>query len=136
MIPANNNWVPALGRILMVVLFFWAAIGKFSSHAGTVGYITSTGMPLPEVAYIIALVVESLVALAVLIGWQTRIAALILAVYTVVAALFFHIHFSDPHMGLNMQIHFYKNLAIAGGFLQIVAFGAGAWSLDNWRTKK
>jgi putative oxidoreductase len=111
-------------------------MGKLTSHAAMVGYITSAGMPLPEVAYIIAVVVESVVSLALLIGWQTRIAALILAVYTVVAALFFHTHFSDPHMGLNMQIHFFKNLVIAGGFLQIVAFGAGAWSLDNWKLKK
>jgi putative oxidoreductase len=80
-------------------------------------------------AYVIALVVEIGGGLLLLIGYRARLAAAALALFTVAAAIFFHGNFADQ----NQMIHFIKNLAIAGGLLQVVATGASALSLDGRR---
>ncbi len=119
----------AIGRVLIAILFLLSGISKLTAPAMTEGYIASMGLPAPFLAYLIAVVVEVGGGLALVLGYRVRIAALILAAFSVVAALVFHNHFSDQ----NQLIHFLKDIAIAGGLLQAAAFGAGAWSLDARR---
>lgn len=120
-----------LGRLLLAILFVPAGFGKIGGFAGTVGYITSHGLPLPQLDAVIAIVVELGLGLALLVGFKTRWTALILAIYTVAAGIFFHNYWDAPSAQVMMQqINFYKNLAIAGGLLSFAVWGAGGWSLD------
>lgn len=120
-----------IGRILMAWIFVPAGFGKIAGFAGAVAYATSAGLPLPQVGVAIGLLIELLGGLALLVGWRTRWAALALAVFSVVAAFFFHNYWAAPEAQQMMQqINFTKNLAIAGGLLAFVAFGPGRLSLD------
>ena len=131
---SSQNFLSLLGRILIAILFLPSGIGKIGNFGGTVGYIASQGLPLPPVAAVVAVVVEVLVVLALLVGFKTRGAALILAIFTMVAAVFFHRYWDAPAaQAMMQQINFYKNLAIAGGLLSFAAWGAGAWSVDARR---
>lgn len=118
---------PVLGRLFIAVLFLASGANKLQDPAVTIAYIAQAGLPLPSVAYAGVALVEVLGGLLLLVGFQVRIAAAALAAFTVLAATFFHSDFAD----VNQAIHFMKNIAIAGGLLQIVAFGAGAFSFDN-----
>jgi putative oxidoreductase len=118
--------LPALGRLLMTAIFIQSGLGKLSSSAGTIGYIASHGLPAPQVAYWVAVVVELGGGIALLLGWQTRIIAAVLALFCLATAFGFHYVPGD----MNMMIHFMKNISMAGGFLVLSAFGPGAWSLD------
>ena len=123
---------PLLGRILIAYLFIPAGISKISGFENTVGYIASKGLPLPQVAAAGAIVVEVVVALALLIGFKTRFAALILAAFTLVAAVIFHNFWAVPDAQKMVQtIMFNKNLAVVGGLLFVAVFGAGPFSLNN-----
>lgn len=124
---AVTSFAPVVGRILIAVLFLLAGFGKISAYDGTVGYIASVGLPFPALGYVIALIVEIGGGLLLMVGYQTRIAAIVLAGFSIVSALAFHNNFGDQ----NQMIHFLKNLAVAGGLLQVVAFGAGRFSIDN-----
>ena len=122
-----QRYLPVLGRVFLAVLFVMSGIGKLTDPAGTIGYIQSAGLPLPNIAYGIALTVELLGGILLIVGYRTQLVALIIAVFTIAAAIGFHNHFADQ----NQMIHFMKNIAITGGLLQVVAFGAGAFSLDS-----
>lgn len=124
-----NNSATLIGRILIAAIFLIAGIGKITGYAGTLAYMEATGVPGALLPLVIALEVGG--ALAIIAGFFTRWAALALAGFSVVAAVLFHSNFSDPMQ----QILFMKNLAIAGGFLFLFAFGAGAWSLDARRAQ-
>ncbi len=129
-----QNPLNLAARWLMVALFLPAGIGKLTGFEGTVGYIASVGLPLPTVAAAIALIVEIVGSLALLAGFGTRIAALVLAVFTLVASAFFHNYWGVPaDQALMQQLLFFKNIAVVGGLLAIAANGAGAWSLDARR---
>ena len=129
-----QNLLSFLGRVLVAILFLPSGIGKITNFAGTVGYITAHGLPLPQLAAVIAILFEVGVALAFLLGFKTRWSALILAIYTAAAGIFFHNYWDAPAAQLMMQqINFYKNLAIAGGVLSFAAWGAGGWSVDAKR---
>lgn len=129
-----QNFLGLLGRILVAVLFLPAGISKIGHFAGTVGYITSHGLPQPEIAAVIAILAEVVLPLALLVGFKTGWVALLLAIYTVAAGIFFHNYWDAPTTQVMMQqINFYKNLAIAGGLLSFAACGAGGWSLDAKR---
>jgi putative oxidoreductase len=116
-----------IGRILIATLFIPAGFTKLMGFSGTVGYITSAGLPLPEIAAVIAIVVELGLGIALLIGFKTRWVALIMAIFTVATALFFHKFWADA----TQNIQFFKNMAIAGGLLSFAAFGAGRLSIDK-----
>lgn len=116
----------AAGRLLMSIIFLVAGLQKLAAFAGTIAYMTKQGLPAPELAAVVAIVVECIGGLLVLIGYRTRAVGLVLAAWCVVTGLIAHTHFGDP----NQAIHFLKNLAMAGGFLQLFAFGAGRWSVD------
>ena len=129
-----QNPLNLAARLLMVALFLPAGIGKLTGFEGTVGYIASVGLPLPTVAAAIALIVEIVGSLALLAGFGTRIAALVLAVFTLVASFFFHNYWGVPaDQAFMQQLLFFKNIAVVGGLLAIAANGAGAWSLDARR---
>jgi putative oxidoreductase len=122
-----SPYVAATGRLLIALLFIISAVGKIASPRMTQGYIASVGLPLPLVTYFIAICLNVAGGALLIVGFQTRIVALVLAAYTVVAALAFHTNFGDP----DQLIHFLKNIAIAGGLLQVAAFGAGKLSVDE-----
>jgi len=121
-----------IGRILVAYLFIPAGFGKLMGFSGTVGYITSAGLPMPEVAAVIAIIIELGLGIALLLGFKTRWTAIVMAVFTIVTALFFHKYWSAPEaMKMMQQINFNKNMAIAGGLLALAAFGAGRFSIDK-----
>ena len=123
------RFVPLLGRILIAVLFVPAGFGKLTAFQGAVGYAESAGVPIPALAIAAAIAIELGGGLLLVIGYKTRWVAAAMALFSVVTALFFHRDFSDEvHM---QMIHFQKNMAIAGGLLAFVYFGAGPLSIDN-----
>ncbi|OAP36795.1 LysR family transcriptional regulator [Sinorhizobium glycinis] len=123
---ALQSSLALVGRLLLAVIFIVSGVEKAADPAGTIAYISAANLPLPRVAYAIALVAEIGGGILLVLGYQARLVALVLAAFTLASALGFHMEFDDT----NQLIHFMKNLAITGGFLQIVAFGAGGLSLD------
>jgi len=119
--------LPLIARVSIAAIFILSGLSKLDAPAGTIGYIASAGLPLPEAGYAIALLVEIVGGLLLAIGYRTRFVAAALALFTVAAAIFFHNALGDQ----NQFIHFFKNLAIAGGLLQVVAYGAGRISFDK-----
>ena len=129
-----QNPLAFVGRLLLAALFLPAGIGKLTGFAGTVGYISSVGLPLPQVAAALALVVEIVGGLALIAGYGTRVAAIVLAVFTLVASYFFHNYWALPaDQQMIPQLLFFKNIAVVGGLLTLAAWGAGAWSVDARR---
>jgi len=123
----NQSALPLIGRILVATIFIMGGIGKLAAPGPTQGYIAAMGLPVPLLAYIVALVVELGGGLLLLVGYRTKVVAAALAVFCVVTALVFHHALGDQ----NQMIHFLKNFAMAGGLLQFVAFGSGRFALDN-----
>jgi putative oxidoreductase len=129
----NQNATALAGRILLALMFLIAGIGKIGAgFAGTVGYIGSVGLPMPQVVAVGTIIVEIVASLALIVGWKTRWAALALAIFTVAAALLFHNYWAMPaNQQMMQQIIFMKNLAVAGGLLMLAVAGPGAWSVDR-----
>ncbi len=123
------RYLPAFGRLLIAIIFLMSGFGKLAAPSAAIGYITAAGLPAPTLAYLVAVLVELGGGILLVIGFQTRIVAAVIAVFCIAAALGFHTHFADQ----NQMNNFLKNVAMAGGLLQIVAFGAGALSVDNRR---
>jgi putative oxidoreductase len=94
-------------------IFLLSGFGKIAQPEMTQGYIASAGLPFPFLAYLIAIAVELGGGALLVVGFQTRIVALVMAVFTVAAALGFHHDLADQ----NQMVHFLKNIAITGGFL-------------------
>jgi len=121
-------------RILLALMFVLAGFGKLTGFEGTVGYIASKGLPLPQVGAALALVVELVGGVALIVGWQARWAAVALAVFTLAASLVFHNFWAVPaDQAMVQNLMFMKNIAVIGGLLAIAAFGTGALSLDAKR---
>jgi putative oxidoreductase len=123
--------LPTAGRVLMSLIFIWSGLGKLMAAGMTIGYIASMGLPLPEVGYGIAVIVELGGGLLLLAGLLTRWVALVLALFCLVTAFVFH-GFGD----LNSQIHAMKNICMAGGFLVLASYGASGWSVDALRARR
>ncbi len=119
--------LPALGRLMIAAIFLLSGLNKVFAPGQTQAYIAAAGLPLAPVAYAVAVLVEVVGGLLLVLGYQTRAAASVLAAFCAVAAFGFHGDFANQ----NQMIHFLKNIAMAGGLLQVVAFGAGAFSLDG-----
>ena len=117
-----------VGRILLASLFLLSGVSKLGAYGATAAYMSSAGVPGALLPAVIA--VELLGSLAVIVGWKTRVAAALLAGFSLLAAFLFHNNFADQIQ----MIMFLKNVAIAGGFLLLVANGAGAISLDRRAT--
>lgn len=124
-----TNHDPALlvGRILASAIFILSGYGKLMAMAATKAYFAQSGVPLPEVAYYVAVAVELGGGILFLLGFQTRLMALILAVFCVATALLAHLDFSNR----GQEINFMKNVCMTGGFLAFLAAGGGAFSLDR-----
>ena len=128
----SQNAFALIGRILIALLFVPSGWGKLVGFAGTVGYIASKGVPLPEVCAAIAVAAELGLCLLLLVGWQARWAALGLALFMLVITFIFHNFWAVPEAQMAAQrMNFFKNMAISGGLFAFAAFGAGGWSLDG-----
>ena len=123
-----------LGRILLAVMFVLSGLGKIAGFDGTVGYIASKGLPVPQLVAVLTICVEVGGGLLLVAGFMARQAALGLAVFTLLAALIFHNFWAAPEAQHMAQfINFMKNVSITGGMLVLAAFGPGAYSVDASR---
>jgi putative oxidoreductase len=126
-----SNTSSLAGRVLLSAIFISAGVSKLGAgYAGTQGYMESMGISGALLPLVI--VTEIMAGLAVLLGFKTRVAALVLAGFSLLAAVLFHFDFSDQMQ----SILFMKNLAIAGGLLTLVAHGSGAFAIDNMRVNR
>ncbi|MGT2458958.1 DoxX family protein [Cupriavidus basilensis] len=122
--------LPLIGRTLIATIFLVSGLGKLMAPGATIAYIGSLGLPVPLLGYLGALVLELAGSVLLIAGYRTRLTAALLAAYAVVTALIFHHALGDQ----NQMLHFLKNLAMAGGLLQVVAHGAGALGIDGRRS--
>lgn len=120
-----EKYVNLVGRILLAHIFLLAGLNKITGYSGTQGYMEAMGVPGMLLPLVIILEIGG--ALALIAGWQTRLAAYALAMFSIVSALIFHSNLADQMQ----MIMFMKNWAMAGGLLVLAANGAGAFSLDN-----
>lgn len=129
---ALNRYGPLAGRILIVLIFVLSGFGKITGFEGTVGYIASKGLPLPQLAAIGSIIVELGGGILLIIGWKARWAAAAMLVFTALAALFFHNFWAvPPDQAQNQMIHFMKNISMIGGLLFVVVHGSGPLSVDG-----
>lgn len=120
----------------MAWLFIPAGFSKIAGFSGAVGYAASAGLPMPEIGVAIGLLIELIGGVFLLIGFMTRPAAVLLALFTLVASFFFHAYWTLPADQASMQqLLFNKNIAVIGGLLGFAAFGAGALSVDAKRSR-
>lgn len=126
---ALQSAIPLAGRILVAPLFLLSGLSKLAAPAGTMAMIASSGLPFATLGFGLAVLVEVGGSIALLAGYRTRLVAAAMALFTIATALAFHNNLADQ----NQFIHFFKNFAIAGGLLQLAAFGAGRLSLDALR---
>ena len=117
--------IEVLGRIFLSTLFLIEGINKIFNYEGTIQYMES--FSVPGYLAIPAIILEILFPLLLIIGYQTKIAALVMAIFTIIVAIIFHTNFDD-HIQF---ITFFKDIAIAGGFLIIFVNGAGKYSVDH-----
>lgn len=127
---ANASALTLVGRVLLSVIFILAGFAKLTAISGTAGWFASIGLPLPTVTTVVVGLVELVGGIAILVGFQTRIAAIVLGVFTLAATGIAHLDFADQTQVMFLQ----KNLAIAGGLFVLAAFGAGALSIDGRRS--
>ncbi|MDR7117452.1 DoxX family protein [Caulobacter sp. BE254] len=125
----TSTLVPLVGRGMISAIFLLSGLSKIAAPAMTIGYIQSVGLPMPSVAFGLSVFVELAGGLALLLGYRTRAVAAVLALFSLVTAAVFHNALGDQ----NQFIHFFKNIAMAGGLLHVVAFGGGRISLDARR---
>jgi putative oxidoreductase len=130
-----NRFGPLVGRLLIAFIFIFAGYGKITGFEGTVGYIASKGLPLPQLAAVGAIIVELGGGLMLVAGWKARWAAAALFVFTALAALIFHNFWAVPAdqamMAQNQMIHFMKNVSMMGGLLYVIVHGSGPLSVEK-----
>ena len=127
----TTRYLSLFGRLLIGLPFAMSGLGKLGAYGPTTTMIAAAGLPAPTLAYAVAVVVELGGGLLLIAGYQARLVATALALFSIATAVSFHNNFADQ----NQMIHFLKNVMMAGGLLQIAAFGAGAISLDNRLSK-
>lgn len=134
--PFSQSLLSLAGRLLLALLFIPAGISKITGFEGTVGFIASKGLPAAGLMAAGAIAVELGAGLALAAGWHARLAALLLAGFTLVASVIFHNFWAMPADQQMLQsLMFMKNIGVVGGLLMVVAAGAGAWSLDARRNQ-
>ena len=121
--------LPFAGRLAIAAIFILSGVSKVADPASNLAYIGSVGLPFPQLALAGAILVELVGGALLVLGYRTRLVAAGLALFSIATAIFFHADLGDQ----NQFIHFFKNIAMAGGLAQIVAFGAGGLSLDARR---
>jgi putative oxidoreductase len=126
-----NAYLPFIGRVLIGLPFAMSGLSKLAAYGPTIEKIAAVGLPFPPLAFAAAVAVELGGGLLLVLGYRVRPVALALAAFSLATAVSFHSNFADQ----NQMIHFLKNVMMAGGLLQIAAFGAGAISIEQWRRK-
>ena len=128
----TNDTVVLIGRILLAVMFIISGFGKITGFDGTVGYIASKGLPLPQIVAIGTILVEVGGGIMLAVGYKARWAGLALAIFTLLAGIIFHNFWAaEAAQKMAQQINFMKNIAITGGMLMVFAFGPGRLSVDK-----
>jgi putative oxidoreductase len=122
-----TRYLPLIGRLLIGLPFAMSGLSKLGAYGATTGMISAVGLPVPPLAFAVAVAIELGGGLLLIAGYRARYVAAALALFSLATALAFHNNFADQ----NQMINFLKNVMMAGGLLQIVAFGAGAFSFDN-----
>jgi len=130
--PRSADIIAFIGRCLMAVLFLLSGFGKVVGPAATIAWIASTGLPMPAVGYFVFTIIELGGALLLILGWRIRPVAVVVSVYAIGTAFIFHRNIADQ----NQLFNFLKNVAVTGGLFQLMAFGAGNFSLDARRARK
>ena len=125
--PALNFYMPVLARLLMCGLFIWDGVVQLRNPAAAADYFTSLDVPMPNIAIWVSIPVHLLGGLAILVGYKTRWAAALLVLLCLGTAFGVHLPAGD----MDNMMNFYKNLVMAGGFLYVINFGAGAISFDE-----
>lgn len=121
-----------VARILLAAIFIMSGINKIGGFEGTVGYIASKGLPMPQVLAALTIFIEVVGGIMLVVGWKARWAALAIGAFTLLAAFLFHNYWAMPAEQKMQQMQsFWKNLAIAGGMLMVVAMGPGRLSVDR-----
>lgn len=120
-----NKFGPVVGRILMAIIFLKSGIGKIGGFAGTAGYMASKGLPMAEVLLVITIIIEIGAAAMLIVGWKARWGAAALFLWMVPVTIIFHNFWAVPGE-INM---FFKNLAMMGGLLYVMAYGSGPCSV-------
>jgi putative oxidoreductase len=129
---AISRFGPLAARILIALIFVLSGFGKITGFEGTVGYIASKGLPLPQIAAAAAIVVELGGGILLIVGWKARWAAGAMFVFTAAAAVLFHNFWAVPaDQAQNTMIHFMKNISMMGGLLYVVVYGSGPLSLEK-----
>jgi putative oxidoreductase len=126
-----SSYLSFVGRVLLGLPFAMSGLSKLAAYGSTTAAIAAAGLPFPPLAFVVAVAVELGGGLLLVLGYRVRPVALALAVFSLVTAVSFHSQFADQ----NQMIHFLKDVMIAGGLLQIVAFGPGAISIEQWRRR-
>lgn len=128
---ANQNVAALFGRILVAAIFVLSGVNKMGDFGGTTALMMSAGLPMAELLLVATILIEIIGGLMLVIGWQTRVAALILLLFMIPVTLVFHNPWAPAEAAMAQQqmIHFLKNLAIMGGLLNLMAFGAGSLSV-------
>lgn len=127
---STNGAVALVARIFMATIFIFAGWGKIPGMEGTVGYMSAMGVPAAGLLIYPTILVELGGGILLLLGYQTRVVAYVLALFSIVAALIFHMGWADPQMGQTQMIMFMKNFAMAGGLFMTAIAGAGKFSVD------
>ncbi len=127
--PQSNGLATLVARVFLSILFILAGFSKLTAISGTAGYFAGLGLPVPTVTAVLVGLVEFVGGLAILVGFQTRIAAAIVALFTIGATLVAHMNFAEGMNAMMAQ----KNLAIAGGLILLALQGAGSISIDGKR---
>lgn len=129
-----QNALNLLGRILIVALFLPAGLSKLTGFEGAVGYFESLDMAIPTLGVIVAIIAEVAGGVALLVGFQTRIVAILLAVFTLAATIIGHAYWAAPaDAAFIAQLLFFKNIAVIGGLLVLASSGAGKFSIDGFK---
>lgn len=127
-----SRFGPLAGRVLIALIFVMAGFSKIGGFDGTVGYIASKGLPMPEILAVGAIIVELGGGILLIVGWNARLAAAALFVFTAMTALFFHNFWAlPPDQAQNEMITFMKNISMMGGLLYVVVHGSGPYSLNS-----
>lgn len=134
---AYQSALNLIGRLLIVALFLPAGLRKLAGFEGTLGYFASLGIPAPVFALVVTIAIEVLGSIALIVGFQTRVVAVIMAIFTLVAAAIGHAFWAAPADAVFIaQLLFFKNIAVMGGLLVLASAGAGRFSIDGRKEAK
>ncbi|MBD9388599.1 DoxX family protein [Agrobacterium sp. AGB01] len=128
----TERYLPLAGRLLIGLPFVFFGLAKAATFEKTVALVELVGIPLPVIGAVGAITLEVGGGLLVALGYKVRPVAVLLAIFTMVTAYYFHSNLADE----NTLVNFFKNVMLTGGLLQVVAFGAGAFSLDAFLAKR